>query len=481
MVDPPKVADVDSAIGPVQNAPMPRGSPRAIPPFRTTRTPMFTSDPGLASSIERLIDATPIVDPHTHIHCDRPSCPDLAALLSYHWVQTELIAVGMPRLDLDPKLTPVERVRRIIPYLGRMRNTAMSWCINRILWDLYDFEGPIVDESNAPALMDRVASKGRDPDWPAEVLRERCNIRTFVTSLGNRGDASSTVADDAYFMLDAHYLFCPGVATDLEPFFSGRTEKRDYHAALREILGQEPGSADQLKAALHDWLDRTVAGRVRFSNTFIPIEQRFRRPEPSEIDAILARMAVDDDPREADVDALVDYVAWSVLEWHHEHRKAVQIAVGAEYFICEGKSIPRFQENWTSEMARVFHHFGNARFDLMMASDVLSHEVAVLARQFPNVYTSGYWWHNFFPSTVERIVGLRFQVAPMTKFSGFLSDAYSVEWTYAKLQLVKKAMASALAHQVEAGFAREEDLPALLQQVLHDSPRDLYELRGERP
>jgi hypothetical protein len=29
---------------------------------------------------------------------------------------------------------------------------------------------------------------------------------------------------------------------------------------------------------------------------------------------------------------------------------------------------------------------------------------------------------------------------------------------------------------VEAGFAREEDLPELLSQVHHDSPRDLYDL-----
>ncbi len=112
----------------------------------------------------------------------------------------------------------------------------------------------------------------------------------------------------------------------------------------------------------------------------------------------------------------------------------------------------------------------------MMASDVLSHEVAVLARQFPNVYASGYWWHNFFPITIEKIVGLRTQVAPMAKWSGFLCDAYYVEWTYGKLQVVKKAMAAALARLVEAGFSEEEDLPPLLRQVLHDTPRDLYDL-----
>ena len=89
-------------------------------------------------------------------------------------------------------------------------------------------------------------------------------------------------------------------------------------------------------------------------------------------------------------------------------------------------------------MARAFHHFGGARFDLMMASDVLGPRVAVLARQFPNVYASGYWWHNFFPMTIEKIVGLRVQVAPMTKVGGFLCDAYYAEWSYGKLQVVRQ-------------------------------------------
>ena len=123
-----------------------------------------------------------------------------------------------------------------------------------------------------------------------------------------------------------------------------------------------------------------------------------------------------------------------------------------------------------------FHHFGNVRFDLMMASDVLSHEVTVLARQFPNVYLSGYWWHNFFPPTIEKIVGMRVQMAPMTKIGGFLCDAYYVEWTYGKLQVVKKAMAAALARLVESGFYEEEEVPPLLHQILHDTPRDLYDL-----
>ncbi len=383
----------------------------------------------------------------------------------------------MPPADLDPALPPDERVRRALPFLRRMRNTAMSWCFYRILRDLYDFHDPNLDVANYRDVLDRVATTGRDPNWAKRILKERCQIEKVVTSLGNKSADDSRNPDFVDFMLDVHYLFCPGVATDLTPFFAGRTTKAEYYDALTTILsGERPSTPEQLDRLLRDWLDRTVEGRVRFSNTFIPIEQRFHPPDPSAVETILQRAATGHDLNDDEVDALVSAVTWTVLGWHHDHRKAFQIAVGAEYFICDGKSIPRFQPIWTTEMVRAFHHFSGARFDVMMASDVLTHELTVVTRQFPNVYTSGYWWHNFFPGTIEKIVGYRVQMAPMTKFSGFLCDAYYAEWTYGKLQVVKKAMAAAMARLVESGFFEEEELPGIFRQILHDTPRDLYEL-----
>lgn len=436
---------------------------------------MFTSEPSLSQRIERMIRDTPIIDPHSHLRCDQPQAPDLASLMSYHWVRSELIAVGMPPEDFDAALPGDERVRRSIPFLKRMRNTAMAWCLFRIFRDLYDFHDYELTESNYQGLIDRVAATGRDDAWTDSVL-QRCNVRKVVTSLGNRSADPARNRPDFLYMLDVHYLFCPGVATDLEPFFVGRTTRAEYHDALVAILGEAPGSADRLERGLRDWLDRVVTGPVRFSNTFIPIEQRFQEPDRSTVDAILTRAARGQAPNDAEIDELVRLVTWTVLGWHHDRKKAFQIAVGAEYFICDGKSIPRFQQNWTSEMVRALHQFPGARFDLMMASDVLSHELAVVIRQFPNVYSSGYWWHNFFPPTIRKNVELRMQIAPMTKFSGFLCDAYYVEWTYGKLQVVRQAMADALAGLVAARAFEEHELPPILHQILHDTPRDLYDL-----
>jgi glucuronate isomerase len=438
---------------------------------------MFTTEPPLRQRVERLIRETPKLDPHTHLRCGRMHAPDLAALMSYHWLQTELRAVGMPAEDLDPALPVDERVRRSLPYLRRMRNTAMSWCFRRILRDLYDLTEGELDESNYRGVIERVAATGADPGWGPAILRDRCGVRTFVTSLGNAGPEPPAGTVDVRYMLDVHYLFCPGVATDLTPFFEGRTTGAEYYDALTALFqGERVGTAGRLERLLREWLDATVRGPVRFSNTFLPIEARFEPPDRAAAEGALNRAALGNPPSDDDVEAMRRLVTWTVLGWHHEHRKAFQIAVGAEYFICDGKSIPRFDPTWTSEMARAFHHFGGARFDLMMASEPMLQDVCVLARQFPNVYSSGYWWHSFFPSLIEKTASLRVQIAPWTKIGGFLCDAYFAEWTYGKLQVVQKALASALAGLVEVGFLDEDVLPALLTQILHDTPRDLYDL-----
>ena len=437
---------------------------------------MFTTAAPLAQRIERLIEQTPIVDPHTHLRPDQPSAPDLASLMSYHWLQSELISVGMPKSDLDTALPPDERVRRALPYLPRMRNTAMSWCFHVILRDLFDLADPLLCESNASEIISRVAAACSNPQWPAHVLRERCHIQAVVTSSGNAATAPRDLGVDVYHMLDAHYLFCPGVATDLTPHFAGRTQKTEYVDALKSILGDLPANASLLRTALFDWLEKTVRGRVRFSNTFIPIEQRFHPPESSAVDRVLATAGRGKTLSDEDINTLVIFVSWHVLAWHHEHGKAFQIAVGAEYFICDGKSIPRFDPTWTSQMAPVFHTFSNARFDLMMAAEPLMQEMCVLARQFPNIYLSGYWWHSFFPALIEKAITLRLQIAPMTKLTAFLCDAYYCEWTYGKYRLVKKCLASALAGLVESRFIDEDLLPDLLHQILNDSPRSLYDL-----
>src|SRR3954452_7382778 len=204
---------------------------------------MFTSEPSLAQRIERMIADTPIIDPHTHIRCDEPNAPDLASLMSYHWVQTELRAVGMPAADLDPALPADERVRRSIPYLRRMRNTALGWCLFRIFRDLYDFGDSQLTESNYRDLFDKVTASGQDADWARSVLQDRSNIRTVVTSASKRSADPLKNPVDFYYRLESDVLFCPGASTHLDP--SRQTTGGEYLDILTTVLGESPTTTER--------------------------------------------------------------------------------------------------------------------------------------------------------------------------------------------------------------------------------------------
>ena len=92
--------------------------------------------------------------------------------MSYHWVQTELLAVGMPAADLDPALPADERVRRSIPYLRRMRNTAMAWCLLPDLPRPLRLRRPAPDRVELPRPLRQGRRDRPRPDWaPARPPR----------------------------------------------------------------------------------------------------------------------------------------------------------------------------------------------------------------------------------------------------------------------------------------------------------------------
>ena len=246
---------------------------------------MFTSEPSLAQRIERMIDETPIVDPHTHIRCDQPDAPDLASLMSYHWVQTELRAVGMPAADLDPALPADERVRRSIPYLRRMRNTAMAWCLYRIFRDLYDFHDPHLTESNYRDLIDKVAATGRDPAWapqrPPRPLQHP--DRRHQPGQPERRPGEEPRQRPVHARRPLPVL--PGRRHRPDPVLRRPDDEgRILRGPRRSSSASGPRPPSGSRSLLRDWLDRTVTGPVRFTQhvhpdrAAVPAPRRGARP-----------------------------------------------------------------------------------------------------------------------------------------------------------------------------------------------------------
>ena len=66
----------------------------------------------------------------------------------------------------------------------------------------------------------------------------------------------------------------------------------------------------------------------------------------------------------------------------------------------------------------------------------------------------------------------RLEMLPANKQVGFFSDAYCVEWTYAKAVIVRKMMARVLAECVEQGPVSRATTPwTIARAILFESPQ----------
>ena len=67
----------------------------------------------------------------------------------------------------------------------------------------------------------------------------------------------------------------------------------------------------------------------------------------------------------------------------------------------------------------------------------------------------------------------RLDMVPLNKQVGFFSDAYTVEWAYAKAIIVRKQMARVLAEKVTQGQYSFNDAVGIARQILYQTPQTL--------
>ena len=96
-----------------------------------------------------------------------------------------------------------------------------------------------------------------------------------------------------------------------------------------------------------------------------------------------------------------------------------------------------------------------------------------LCRELPNLSLSGYWWYNFFPSTIRQVMEERLDMLLTNGQVGFFSDAYCIEWAYAKSVMVRGELARVLACKVEAGQYDEDMAVGIAGDILFETPQML--------
>ena len=434
----------------------------------------------MVNDVEAALADVPILDVHTHLVGGRLAARGLHDVLLYHMVVSDLYAAGCPsgaRLTQYPgwpgQAEAHARIREALPYLRHIPNTSSSWGVRIILRDLYGWTDPI-EERNWQRLDGLIAERADDRSWPREVL-DRARIQRSGTELARRGSGED---DDR-------------LQYALEWGFFTRCQWGEYDTALYELercWGRSPESPAPIGAGARPATERTIRslddvhdavahyvgsipyGQVLATATHLSTDIDYRPVTDAEMAAAIARR---DCPGPSERDCYAAYVNEAFLTGLEAHAQEIvfQFSFGAEPLPFETGS--RLAQRTIGQVAELIGRHPRLRFQCFLASRSANQAMCTLARELPNLSLAGYWWHNFFPDPIAQVIRERLEMLPANRQVGFFSDAYCVEWSYAKAVLVRKLLARVLADRIELGQFEPAQALEFARSILYDSPQTL--------
>lgn len=434
----------------------------------------------LVRELEDALAEVPVIDVHTHLVGGKLSARGLHDVLLYHMVISDLYSAGCPtgaRLTEYPRwpsdAEAHQRIEQALPYLKHIRNTSSYWGVRTILADLYGWTEPI-DAGNWRKLDARIRERAEDRSWHHAVL-DRVNIKRTGTEIARRERGED---DDR-------------LQYALEWGFFTRCQWGEYDTALYELercwgrspespapIGSETRPAtervirtlDDVRDAMAHYVGSIPYGRVLSTATHISTDIDFRPVSDSEMAEAL-ELRESGGPTERDIYA--SYINEAFLTALEEQGDEVvfQFSFGAEPLPYETAS--RLSQRTIAQVAEMVGRHPRLRFQCFLASRHANQSLCTLARELPNFSLAGYWWHNFFPDAITQVIRERLDMVPTNKQVGFFSDAYCVEWSYAKAIIVRRLLARALAANVDRGQYSVTDAIDIARAILFETPQTL--------
>ncbi len=436
-----------------------------------------------AALIENLLEGLqeiPVIDAHTHLIGGSLGAQGLHDILLYHMSISDLYAAGCPsgkRLTEYPgrpgKEEAQARIQEAIPYLKYVSNTSTNWIMRTILRDLYGWEEPITQD-NWQRLDDLIRERANDRDWHRSIFRN-LNIKRTGTEIARREEGKD---DDI-------------LQYALEWAFFTRCQWGEYDTALYELercWGKTPSSATPIGAGARPQTEKTIrtlsdvhAAVDHYVNTMAALNIL---STATHISTDLDLMPVTDDQMEAALKrrdqagerersiyaSYINEAFLSKMETSASH-VVFQFSFGAEPLPFETAS--RLSQTTISQVGEIISRHSKLRFNCFLSSAHANQSMITLCRELPNFSLSGYWWHNFFPPVIRRVMEERLDMLPVNKQVGFFSDAYCAEWAYGKLMLIRRLLAEVLAGKVSRGQYSLESALSIARQTLYNTPIDL--------
>lgn len=425
------------------------------------------------------LNAVPLLDIHTHLDSAHLVARGLHDILLYHMIVSDLVSAGCPsrdRLPEEPEEFEVKRrIEEALPYLEDIQNTAIFWGVRIVLKDLYGWEGAITKE-NWHRLDGLIRERSKDAGWAVEIM-DKAGIQRACTELWRQREGSQDkllqYALEWAFFTRSQWGVNDIPLYELERAWNQPGPSAPLPVTLgsgRPVLARSIVTLEDVHAAIEHYVERIPYGKILSTAQHISTDINYRLVSQADMAAALKRRP---HATEADRDVYASYILEAflqALESRPEHI-VYQFSIGAEPLPFETGS--KLRPETVFELAAIMERHSNLHFQAFLSSEHANQALCTLARELPNLSLAGYWWHNFFPAVIRKIIHERLDMLATNKQVGFFSDAYCLDWAYAKSVLVRKQWAEVLAFKIEQGQYSVDEALIIARQCLYDSPQSL--------
>lgn len=430
------------------------------------------------------LTSIPILDIHTHLDTAHLTARGLHDILLYHMVVSDLVSAGCPnrsRLSEDPSESEIEeRLAEAVPYIRYIENTSCYWGVRIILRDLYGWTEPIRPD-NWRTIDAVIRERSTDRQWPREILR-RAEIRRAVTERWRRRDGS---ADDMlqYSLEWAFFIRAQwGEMNDIPLYELERTwNQNETGAPLPVTMASDRPeyehtirTVDDVHEAMANYISRIPIGEVLSTTQHISTDINLSQVTDQEMAAALSQRG---QATANDRDTYASYLLETFLQQLEQHADEIvfQFSLGAEPMPYE--TVSKLRQDTISQIAAVVARHPRLRFQVFLSSNHANQSLCTLVRELPNLSLAGYWWHNFFPAAIRKVISERLDMVAANKQVGFFSDAYCADWTYAKAVIVRKQLADVMAQKIEQRQYTRDTALAIAYQILYETPQSLVGMK----
>jgi glucuronate isomerase len=392
----------------------------------------------LLGELEQLV----LIDPHTHINQLDPASHTLADILGYHYYTELAHSAGLPREQIEqPGIDPKEKVRRLVPKLADIENTAQySWLLE-MCRVFFGFEDDRITPSNWEKLYDDAAMKMAQPDWEEQVLKISKLEQIFLT---NNFDEPLTGFDTRRYI--------PCLRTDDLVFHLAKPETR---TRLAKATGVELSGASSLKRAVSRLFDHFVSKNAKACAISLPPDFEPVLIDESAADPIVQAVAAGKELSASEQRTLSRFVFWTLAEHCADHKLPFDLMIGVNRRVYEA-GVYQGQDLFDQRVSLIqykalFNAFPQVVFPISVLAQISNQELVSYSWIFPNVVTNGHWWYSNIPPYIEADCRARLQAVPRTKQIGYYSDMYKLEFALPKFGMYRRILAKVLAEDFVIG------------------------------